>query len=176
MRVQTSLLIAALLSGGCTQRDEPQANIAKNEPAVANPESEAGPVTQPNLVENVAGTPSTPGPDLAVSACLIQDGEQLKLKPLKAIGTEPFWGARIEGRCVTYSTPENQAGTRVWTKYKAGSQGGTWTGNLGGKHFVLRTLRQPGCSDGMSDKRFPITVELTVNGESRHGCAEPVAE
>ena len=59
-------------------------------------------------------------PDQA-SACLMQDGEHLSVKSLRAVGTEPFWGARIEGRCVTYSHPENQQGTRVWTQYTATS-------------------------------------------------------
>jgi uncharacterized membrane protein len=107
-----------------------------------------------------------------VSACLMQGDKRLTHAPLRAIGTEPFWGARIEGRCVTYSHPEDQQGTRVWTKYAPNSGGGaTWTGALGGKPFVLSTKRQPGCSDGMSDRRYPIAVELTVGGEQRRGCA-----
>lgn len=112
-------------------------------------------------------------PTPSTSPCLVQDGELLRMTPLKAIGTEPFWGARIEGRCVTYSHPEDQTGTRVWTKFNTGPQGGIWIGTLGGKPFELRTRPQPGCSDGMSDNRYPIAVTLTVNGEQRSGCAEP---
>jgi uncharacterized membrane protein len=116
---------------------------------------------------------ATPSPTPSqVSACLMQGSERLTVAPLRAIGTEPFWGARIEGRCVTYSHPENQQGTRVWTRYapRPGG-GGTWTGTLEGKPFVLRTRPQAGCSDGMSDRRYPIAVELTVGGEERRGCA-----
>jgi uncharacterized membrane protein len=123
----------------------------------------------PPPVAPPAGSP--PG---RISACLIQDGERLALSPLRGIGTEPFWGAEIEGRCVTYSHPENQQGTRVWTRYTASSGGGgTWSGALDGRPFVLRARPQPGCSDGMSDRRYPLAVELTVGGEQRHGCAEP---
>ena len=108
-----------------------------------------------------------------VSACLMQGDERLTHPPLRAIGTEPFWGARIEGRCVTYSHPDDQQGTRVWTRYTAGAGGGgTWTGALEGRPFVLTTRPQPGCSDGMSDNRYPIAVELLVGGEQRRGCAE----
>ena len=116
----------------------------------------------------------TPTPTVAdVSPCLVQDGERLSVAPLRAVGTEPFWGARIEGRCVTYSHLEDQQGTRVWTKYTPRSGGGgTWRGALYGKSFVLTTRPQPGCSDGMSDNRYPIAVELTVGGEQRRGCAE----
>lgn len=113
-------------------------------------------------------------PSGSVSPCLIQDGQQLSVQPLRAIGTEPFWAARIEGRCVTYSHPEDQQGTRVWARFTTTPNGGVWTGALGGRQFVLRTRAAPGCSDGMSDKIYPVSVDLLVNGEQRKGCAEPL--
>ena len=112
--------------------------------------------------------PATPG------ACLSQDGKPVPAIRLRAIGTEPFWGARIEGRCVTYSHPEDQQGTRVWTRFSGTASSGTWTGALRGSPFVLRTRPQVGCSDGMSDNRYPIAVTLTVGGEQRTGCAQPL--
>ena len=108
-----------------------------------------------------------------VSACLIQGDQRLSNPPLRAVGTEPFWGARIEGRCVTYSHPDDQQGTRVWTRYTPGAGGGgTWRGALYGKPFVLTARPEAGCSDGMSDNRYPLAVDLTVGGEERRGCAE----
>ena len=115
-----------------------------------------------------------PLPPQPAGACLSQDGKPVPPNRIRAIGTEPFWGARIEGRCVTYSHPEDQQGTRVWTKFSGTTVSGSWTGSLGGKPFVLRTRPQPGCSDGMSDNRYPIAVALTVGGEERTGCAEPL--
>lgn len=116
--------------------------------------------------------PRPPVAPAKVSACLQQDGEVIAANALRAIGTEPFWGARVEGRCVTYSHPENQTGTRVWTRFSGTASDGTWTGALDGKPFVMRTRRQA-CSDGMSDTRYPIAVSLTVGGEQRAGCASP---
>ena len=126
------------------------------------------------------GTPAprpgqpTPEPAAASSPCLMQGSERLQVRPLRAVGTEPFWAARIEGRCVTYSHPEDQAGTRIWTRFTPGPGGGTWAGALGGQRFELRTRPQPGCSDGMSDKRYPIAIDLVVAGGRRTGCAEPL--
>ena len=117
--------------------------------------------------------PSSPGA-AAPRACMVQGEEILNLSPLRAVGTEPFWGARIEGRCVTYNHPEDIKGTRVWTRYTPGPDGGIWSGALGGKKFELRTRSQAGCSDGMSDERYPFAVELLVGGERRTGCAEPL--
>lgn len=114
----------------------------------------------------------------AISPCYQQDGQVLAGAPLRAIGTEPFWAARIEGRCVTYSHPEDQRGTRVWARFSPAGGGdgggGVWRGTLNGSAFELRTRRAPGCSDGMSDNTYPLAADLLVNGERRRGCAEPV--
>jgi len=108
-----------------------------------------------------------------VSECLLQGTDRLQVASIRAVGTEPFWGARVEGRCVTYSTPENQQGIRVWTRYSAGPNGrAAWAGQLDGKLFEMRVRPEAGCSDGMSDQRYPLAVELLVNGEQRRGCAE----
>ena len=141
----------------------------------------------PAAEEKVVETPKTgtlqPGnqveakADLAgpanVSACLIQDGEQLPITPVRAIGTEPFWNAQVEGRCVTYSTPENQKGARIWTRFNPGPDGGVWVGSFEGKPFKLITRLRQGCSDGMSDRSYPLDALLSVRGEERTGCAEP---
>lgn len=108
------------------------------------------------------------------SPCLVQDGKALSAPALRAVGTEPFWGARVEGRCVTYSHMEDQKGTRIWTRFTPAPGGGAWSGTLGGKSFELRIRPQRGCSDGMSDKRFPLAADLIVGGEKRSGCAEPL--
>ena len=95
---------------------------------------------------------------------------------LKALGTEPFWAAEIEGRCVTYKTPEDQQGTRVWTHVDTGPQGPVWNGALRGRQFQLyvKPAAPAGCSDGMSDKSYPMDAVLRVDGETRNGCAEPL--
>ena len=102
----------------------------------------------------------------------MQDGEELRVAAVKAVGTEPFWGARTEGRCVTYSTPEDQDGTRIWTRVDSGPQGPVWNGALRGKQFQLSVKPSTGCSDGMSDRTYPLEAMLRVDGETRRGCAE----
>lgn len=123
-----------------------------------------------------AGAKAADAATAAASPCLVQDGEILRMTPLRAVGTEPFWGARIEGRCVTYSHPDDQKGTRIWTRYAPGPDGGVWSGALGGRAFRLTTRARKDCSDGMSDRLYPFAVELVVGGERRSGCAEPLQE
>jgi uncharacterized membrane protein len=144
-------------------------------------ESGPHPVPPATLAHNFAGacrdgaaglpadTPTAPA-----SPCLMQDGERLRVTPIRAVGTEPFWSARIEGRCVLYSHPEDQKGTRIWTRFEPLAGGGTWSGALGGRQFELKASPRPGCSDGMSDKKYPLAVDLIVAGERRSGCAEPM--
>jgi uncharacterized membrane protein len=123
------------------------------------------PATEPASANTAAG---------ASSPCLVQGSKTLAAAPIRATGTEPFWSAQVEGRCVTYSTPENQAGVRVWTRYsEGGANSRHWLGQLNGSKFEMRVRPEPGCSDGMSDNRYPLAVELSVGGETRKGCARP---
>jgi uncharacterized membrane protein len=125
-------------------------------------------------VPSAAPPGKPPSATAPISACMMQDGKPLRVAPVTAVGTEPFWAARIRGRCVTYSDPEDQLGKRIWTRYTPGPNGGgTWSGALNGREFVLRTRTEPGCSDGMSDRRYPVTVDLMAEGERRSGCAAP---
>lgn len=160
----------AALLGGCGDGAAPEtpgneANAVAPAPAVSVATRDEVEAPQPNAAAPAAA-------EASAAPCLMQDGKPLDLPSLRALGTEPFWGARIKGRCVTYSHPDDQQGTRIWTRYAPRPGGGTWSGSLGGKPFVLSTRAQPGCSDGMSDKTYPMAVELVVQGEKRSGCAE----
>ncbi|HET9811137.1 MAG TPA: hypothetical protein VFP53_05515 [Sphingomicrobium sp.] len=162
------ICMAMLLAAGCTRAEEPQ---PVNEAAATTTDAaESGTAAaEPEVAANEKGQP----PPSAVSPCLLQDGKPVDANAIRAIGTEPFWGAKVEGRCVTYSTPEDQDGTRVWTKFSGTTESGRWEGALGRAPFVMTTRPQAGCSDGMSDNVYPIAVTLTVGGEERRGCAEP---
>ena len=113
-------------------------------------------------------------PNASTHPCHVQDGRLLRLS-MRALGTEPFWNAKVDGRCVTYSTPENQAGTRLWTKVGDGPDGPIFAGAYEGRPFTLVLRPKPGCSDGMSDRRYEWEATLTVNGETRRGCGETIA-
>jgi len=108
------------------------------------------------------------------NACSMQDGAKLAIASISGIGTEPFWDARTEGRCVTYATPEDQAGTRVWTKASVTAGATEWIGVLRGKPFEMVVRPKADCSDGMSDRTYPMEVILSVDGEVLHGCAAPL--
>jgi uncharacterized membrane protein len=182
MRTIPLAALPLLLVAGCAQpapsAGEPGANATAPErgntqlPQNSNPAGAAAPADNGSapLPVNVTGASNT---SQAASPCLVQGSERLRVGPLRAVGTEPFWGARVEGRCVTYSHPEDQQGSRIWTRFTPGPGGGVWVGALGGRPFEMRVRPQPGCSDGMSDREYPLAVDLLVNGERRTGCAYP---
>lgn len=172
----TGLIIACSLLATCgdprpdnsTGGTEPQKDVAAGDAGAPNEQAEPQPVSQDSGESDELQAET-------VSPCLMQGAERLQVAAIGAVGTEPFWGARVDGRCITYSHPENQQGTRVWTRYTAGPDGlAVWVGQLDGKKFEMRVRPEAGCSDGMSDKRYPLAVELQVDGEQRKGCAQPL--
>ena len=171
------LIMAGSLVAACggPGREVPSNTVAESqeEGVAANGATLNAPVEPDSAPEVTNGANNVQGQ--SASACLMQGADRLQVVPLRAVGTEPFWGARVEGRCVTYSNPDNPQGVRVWTRYSEVGEGrGAWVGQLGGKKFEMRVRPEAVCSDGMSDKIYPMAAELLVNGESRKGCAEPL--
>jgi uncharacterized membrane protein len=189
MRILGLIAVTSTLLAACgeSRDDSPAAAPANQSAAAANQSAAAAnqsdalanrsdvPAGGAQVAQAEAGGNSAVGaaPAASASPCLVQDGKPITVAAIRAVGTEPFWNARVEGRCVTYSHPEDQKGTRVWTRFTAAPGGGTWTGLLGGSRFELKVRPRRGCSDGMSDKRYPLAADLTVGGERRQGCAEP---
>jgi uncharacterized membrane protein len=85
-------------------------------------------------------------------------------------GTEPFWGGKVSGTSLTYSTPDNPDGATIPVERFAGRGGVSWSGTWQDKPFRL-AVTEGKCSDGMSDRTYPFTVTLEVLGEQRQGCA-----
>ena len=141
-------------------------------PHAAPPERLAGPFLSACADQLTKARTAESKPQAGTNPCLAQDGTLLRMPAMRAVGTEPFWNARTQGRCVTYSTPEDQKGTRIWTRVETGPQGPVWVGAFRGKPFALRVQPALGCSDGMSDKRYDWDATLSVGGEERRGCAE----
>ena len=159
--------IALLLLSGCTGREtEPEDRPAASPPVEQS--KDAAPEPGGNSAQ-----PAQPSTDVTNHPCETQDGEPVTHR-LKAIGTEPFWAAEVQGRCITYKTPEDQQGTRVWTHVDTGPQGPAWNGALRGKQFQLyvKPAPPPGCSDGMSDKVYSMDAVLRVDRETLKGCAD----
>ena len=88
---------------------------------------------------------------------------------IRFTGTEPFWGGEAAASQLTYTTPENPGGQVISVRRFAGNHGLGLSGKLGEAAFDM-TVTPGECSDGMSDRTYPITVTLSIGGEIREGC------
>ena len=145
------LLTATLALAACNNSAAPT--------ATATPSSEATPLA------SAADTP-VPGDTSDMRA---YDGIHAD-EGVQFTGTEPFWGGRVSGTELTYSTPENPDGEPITVKRFAGRAGASWSGTWHDQPFRL-AVTEGTCSDGMSDRTYPFTATLLVAGEQRQGCA-----
>lgn len=89
---------------------------------------------------------------------------------IRFTGTEPFWGGEVTGERLLYTTPENPDGAAIAVTRFAGNSGLGFSGTLDGARFDM-TVTEGKCSDGMSDRTYPLTVTLLIKEEQRNGCA-----
>lgn len=91
--------------------------------------------------------------------------------PMRMVGTEPFWGARIAAEGITLSGADRAE--RRWAAVDpvVTRAGARWSAP--GAEFTI--VREP-CSDGMSDRSYPFAAEVAVGGETLRGCAAPEAD
>ncbi len=120
-------------------------------------------------VQTPAPAPPTPGP--VAAPVQVSDFS----KDITALGTEPFWNLAIKGTGFTLTRPDHpdlgfaapgatiRPGQASWTATAAD-----------GAALEVKLFVSP-CSDGMSDRSYPMTAEVAVGGETLRGCAFPTA-
>jgi uncharacterized membrane protein len=88
----------------------------------------------------------------------------------RAIGTEPFWDLEI-GQSLTFTDRGNNMSVVQPTPRPINGTAGE----------IYRTQRlevnivHSRCSDGMSDRTYPDTVQVYVDGRQYRGCGAPIA-
>lgn len=84
-------------------------------------------------------------------------------------GTEPFWHGEVANGRFTYATPDDPKGTVITVSRFAGRGGLSFSGELRGEALIM-TVTPGTCSDGMSDRMYPLEIMLRVGADLRHGC------
>ena len=88
----------------------------------------------------------------------------------RAIGTEPFWDLTI-GRDLVFTDRGNDLRVaEPAPRVRRGVGGETWQGRR-----LLVNIVHSRCSDGMSDRVYPDTATVTVDGRIFRGCGADVA-
>ena len=130
----------------------------------------AQPVTQPpgTSVAPQASVAAAPPPTPAAPAATA-----LRLPArFTALGTEPFWAAKVDGARLTYLTPEDQVGQPVAVARTSQGDSVEFAATLAGKRLTLTVSAGP-CSDGMSDTVYPFAVRRRLGDDEQRGCARP---
>ena len=96
-------------------------------------------------------------------------------QPVRAVGTEPFWGVSIDTEAVVSSGVDQAERRGANDGVVVQGTTATWSVRPAqGQPFTV-TLMATECSDGMSDRLYPLTA-LVEMGETRlNGCAAPAA-
>ena len=88
----------------------------------------------------------------------------------RAIGTEPFWDLTI-GERMTFTDRGNNLSV---SEMAPPAQNGVAGQMYGGRRLRVNVVRAR-CSDGMSDRNYPDTVQVTVDGKLYRGCGAPAS-
>ncbi len=158
MKTTRSLSALALLVpmslGGCSPQPASGPTSAARESAVAA-DSEATAAAEPPALVATEAAAAAPVP----------------VPPsFRALGTEPFWSARVDADKLSWSTPEQPEGVTVPVKREDIAGKAVLSGEVGGKALVLE-VRAGSCSDGMSDTVYPLTVIRRLGNDTQRGCA-----
>jgi uncharacterized membrane protein len=85
--------------------------------------------------------------------------------PYHALGTEPFWNLLIDEHDLTFSQPETPLVTQPTPRVIIGIAGEIYQ-----TPRINVNIVHARCSDGMSDRVYPDTVQVTVDGRRLNGC------
>jgi uncharacterized membrane protein len=169
MRNGTAIaLVLAFCVTGCDKGTDDPVPIGSDLPTAAPSGASPAPAESPAPTAT-ASTGPAPAPTPTAAA---NDPGAASVVPtgLRALGTEPFWNARISGGMLTYSTPEDQKGQRAALTRRDRADGVEFSGKLGASAIRIAVSRRT-CSDGMSNRSYPFTVVLTLGNDRREGCA-----
>lgn len=88
----------------------------------------------------------------------------------RAIGTEPFWDLEIGRELIFTDRGNNVSVSQAAPQPMQGSEGPTYRTDRLEVNIVHRQ-----CNDGMSDRSYPDTVDVRVDGRQRYrGCGAPI--
>lgn len=113
-----------------------------------------------------APAPTEPPPAPSVTLGGVDLGQ-----PLRAIGTEPFWGVSITPTEIRYDGVDRPLQTATNPGPVVQGTTAVFTAMTDKNNALVVTLIDTDCSDGMSDRLYPLTARVEIGGETLSGCA-----
>jgi uncharacterized membrane protein len=87
------------------------------------------------------------------------------------LGTEPFWNIAVDGTTLTWTSADAPGERRIAVTRREEAGRLHLAGTLDGK-ALSATAWPETCSDGMSDRSYPYTLTVMLDGRKRMGCAD----
>lgn len=97
-------------------------------------------------------------------------------QPITALGTEPFWSLKIDGARFTLTRPDHKDLVAEAPGAMIEPGRGFWIARGPEGAQLSVTLTVSPCSDGMSDRAYPMSAEVVLMNETLVGCAIKTAE
>jgi uncharacterized membrane protein len=111
---------------------------------------------------------TAPAPDAEATPAVLA-GVDLA-EPVSVLGTEPFWTLKITPSAITYTSPEGAPLTGDNPGPVIQGTTAAYATTLDGQALEL-TLIATECSDGMSDRTYPLTAIVKLGETKLNGCA-----
>jgi uncharacterized membrane protein len=116
------------------------------------------------------GSEPAPAPEPAPQPAPVLAGVDLT-RPVRALGTEPFWSVELTGTEMVYTTPEPPEQRAPQPKPVVQGTTASFEGETAAGTMLSVTLVATECSDGMSDRTYPLTAMVKLGETSLNGCA-----
>ncbi|MEG1453113.1 COG3650 family protein [Brevundimonas sp.] len=125
---------------------------------------------------------------LALGACdasepvkpAVKEAPEVKLAtvaldaPIRVLGTEPFWNVEIAPAGLVLTRIDQQPLTAPNNGFEANGNVVLWTSAMPDQTPIKITLTGTDCSDGMSDRIYPLSAMVEIGTETLTGCAASV--
>lgn len=92
-------------------------------------------------------------------------------QPIRALGTEPFWGVDIGADGIVYEGVDRPREVAPRGEVELMGTMAVFSGQTDKGRTVKVTLIDTDCSDGMSDRLYPLTARVEIGEETLQGCA-----
>lgn len=113
-----------------------------------------------------ASAPAEP----AAPAAAVLSGVDLT-QPVRALGTEPFWSVELTADHLAYTSPDGGETTASRPDMVLQGTVASFEGVTDKGSTLSLTLTATECSDGMSDRTYPLTAIVKLGDRLLTGCA-----
>lgn len=96
------------------------------------------------------------------------------VQPLRVLGTEPFWAVDIAHETLVLTRPGVADVTAPTSNPVVTGTTAVYSGTTNTGQTMVLTVIATECSDGMSDRVYPLTAKVELGEETLNGCGNTI--